>query len=97
VVHAGAVLCELIRENGIFLHVTRVGMAASAGVRHVDRVHRGTGIARPTVGDVFRHLDPEHRKQHYKLTKDSPRAVQVRIAQELLTQQQSLTNPNFNS
>jgi len=34
VVHAGAVLCELIRGNGISLHVIRVGMAASARVPH---------------------------------------------------------------
>ena len=45
VVHAGAVLGELIRGNGVFLHITRVRMAASARIRHVDRVNRGTGIA----------------------------------------------------
>ena len=45
VVHARAVLCELIRGNGISLHVTRVRMAASARVRHVDRIDRGAGIA----------------------------------------------------
>ncbi len=45
VVHAGAVLCELIRGNGISLHIARVGMAPSAGVRHVDWVDRGAGIA----------------------------------------------------
>ena len=45
VVHARAVLCELIRGNGISLHVTHVRMAASAGVRHVDRVHSGAEIA----------------------------------------------------
>ena len=45
VVHARAVLCKLIRGNGISLHVTRVRMAASARVRHVDRIDRGAGIA----------------------------------------------------
>lgn len=45
VVHARAVLCELIRGNGVSLHITRVGMAAGARVRNVDRVHRGTWIA----------------------------------------------------
>ncbi len=45
VVHARAVLCELIRGDGVSLHVTRVRMAARARVRHVDWVHRGTGIA----------------------------------------------------
>jgi hypothetical protein len=45
VVHARAVLGELIRGDGISLHVTRIGMAAGAGVRHVNRVHGGTGIA----------------------------------------------------
>src|SRR6266567_1809081 len=44
VVHARAVLCELIRGNGISLHVVRVRMAARARVRHVDRIHRGSGI-----------------------------------------------------
>src|ERR1022692_3637581 len=45
VLHARAVFCELIRGYGISLHVIRVGMAASARIRHVNRVHRGTGIA----------------------------------------------------
>ena len=45
-VDAGAVLCELIRGNGISLHVIRVSMAASAGVRHVHRIDRRTRIAR---------------------------------------------------
>src|SRR6266568_8006970 len=44
VVHARAVLCELIRGNGISLHVVRVRVAARARVRHVDRIHRGSGI-----------------------------------------------------
>src|ERR1019366_8871673 len=45
VVHARAVFCELIRRDGTPLHVIRVRMAASAGVRYVDRVDGGTGIA----------------------------------------------------
>ena len=54
VVHARAVLCELIRGNGVSLHVSRVGVAARAGVGHVDRVHGGTGIAgRPEIVDAM--------------------------------------------
>ena len=45
VVDARVVFCELIRRDGIPLHVIRVRMAARARIRHVDRVHRGTGIA----------------------------------------------------
>ncbi len=45
VVHAHAVLGELIRGNGVSLHIIRVRMAARARVRHVDRIHRGAGIA----------------------------------------------------
>ena len=45
VVHARAVLCELIRRNVVSLHVSCVSMAASARVRHVHRVYRGAGIA----------------------------------------------------
>ena len=44
VVHARAVLCELIRGNGVSLHVGGVRMAARARIRHVDRVYRRTGI-----------------------------------------------------
>ena len=46
VMHAHAVLAELIRGNGVSLHVTRVRMAVSARVRYVDRVNRRTWIAR---------------------------------------------------
>ena len=54
VMHARAVLCELIGGDGISLHVTRVGMTAGAGVRHVDRVHRGAGVAwRPEIVDAM--------------------------------------------
>ncbi len=53
VVNACAVLCELIRGNGISLHVLRVRMAAGAGVRHVNRVDGGTGIAgQPQIVDT---------------------------------------------
>ena len=45
-VDARAVLCELIRGNGVSLHVVRVGMAASARVRHVERINRRARIAR---------------------------------------------------
>ena len=45
VVDAGAVLCELVCGDGVSLHVIRVSMAASACVRHVDRIHRRTWIA----------------------------------------------------
>src|SRR5208283_356035 len=45
VVHARAVLCELIRGNGISLHVNRISMAARARVGHVDRIDGGAGIA----------------------------------------------------
>ena len=44
VMHAGVVLCELIRGNAVGLHVLRVGVAARACLRDVDGVHRGPGI-----------------------------------------------------
>jgi hypothetical protein len=47
-----------------------------------------------TLGDVFTRLDPEHQKEHYKRTKDSTRAEQLRIAVELLAQQTPQPNPN---
>lgn len=54
VVDAGAVLCELVCGDGVSLHVIRVSMAASACVRHVDRIHRRTWIAGgPQVVDTM--------------------------------------------
>ena len=53
VMHAGVVLCELIRGNAVWLHVLRVGMAARACFSDVDGVNRGSGIAgRPYVVDA---------------------------------------------
>ena len=45
-VDAHAVLCELIRGDGVSPHVIGVSMAASARVRHVQRIHRRTRIGR---------------------------------------------------
>jgi hypothetical protein len=41
----------------------------------------------PTLGDLFSQLDPVHQKEHYRLTKDSTRAEQLRVAVDLLARQ----------
>jgi hypothetical protein len=50
----------------------------------------------PTLADVFRDLDPAMKKEHFRLTEDSPRAEQLRVALELLARQ-TLSNPTPNS
>ena len=53
-VHARAVLRILIGGNAVRLHVGRIGMAARARRRHVDGIHRRTGIAgRPYIVDAM--------------------------------------------
>jgi hypothetical protein len=47
-----------------------------------------------TLGELFPQLDWEHKKEHYKRTKDSTRTEQVRVAVELLAQQRLQPNPN---
>jgi hypothetical protein len=50
----------------------------------------------PTLADVFPQLNPAHQTEHYKRTKDSTRAEQLRVAVELLARQ-TLCNPTLNS
>jgi len=45
VVHARAVLGELIRGNAISFHILGVGMAAGTSLRHVQRVYFGSRVA----------------------------------------------------
>ena len=45
VVHASAVLCKLIRRNAVGFHVGGVGMAASAGLRDIERIDFGARVA----------------------------------------------------
>jgi len=40
VMNAGGVVGKLIGGNAVRLHVSRVGVAARAGLGHVDRIHR---------------------------------------------------------
>ncbi len=50
VVDAGVVLGKLIRGNPVLLHVSHIRVAARAGLRDVDGIHSGSGIAgRPDV------------------------------------------------
>ena len=50
VVNAGVVVRKLVGGNPILLHVSRVGVAARAGLGYVDRIYGGTRIAwRPEI------------------------------------------------
>jgi len=44
--HAVAVLCELIRRDGVSLHIRGVGMAARTRLRNVQRMNFRARVAR---------------------------------------------------
>ena len=45
VMNAGAIFCELIRGNGISLHVRGVRVAPGTGLRDVERMNSRAGVA----------------------------------------------------